>query len=194
MKRFWTVGLGLFGAVLMCSAQKPVPLTKYMDRGHGVGFQYPSAWKPTTDPSYFGAAFGREQMRPIASFAFSPKGNLYEKTVLLGLTFNYFVVPSPNLNACVEEAKAGANADAAPKKVRINGVSFVEVSGTDAGMCHQRSSEVDVTWRSGQCLIFERDFDTQCDGVGDGKRALTLQEGKALQRHLDQVMQSVRLR
>jgi hypothetical protein len=194
VKRFWVVGLGLFGAAMACGAQKPVPLMTYTDTAHGVSFQYPTAWKPMVDASYFGWNFKPDVAKRMASFTFSPKGNLYEKTVLLELVFNYFVMPSASLDECVAKAKEGANADGAPKKVQIHGVPFVEVSGVGVGMCHSQTSQMDVAWRGGQCLVFERDFDTECFGADDSKRRLTTPEEKALQRHLDEALQSVRLR
>ena len=58
-------------------------------------------------------------------------------------------------------------------------------------MCHEISSEVYSTWRAGTCHLFEEDFMTLCPGVVEGTRGLTPRETRALQRHLDQIMQSV---
>lgn len=192
MKRIWIVGLSVLGLAMVCRAQKSVPLTTYVDKAHGVSFQYPSVWGPTDSVTYFGFSFQTEKAKLMASFTFDPKGNLYEKTNLMELVFSYFVVASDNLSSCVQQAQQEANASGVPRKVRVNGILFTEISGDSVGMCHGRTSQMDMAWRAGQCFVFERDFDAECAGVDESKRSLTEKEGKALQRHLDEAMQSVR--
>ncbi|MEO6924746.1 MAG: hypothetical protein ABI142_13040 [Bryocella sp.] len=168
-------------------------LTTYRDPKTGVSFAYPKVWVVSADsPSYMGGALPPSYGEPRASFAFSPKGNLYEKTVLLGLVFSYAVKQAANEAACTEGFATMGNVDAG-KRVTVNGIGFTEYVGGDAGMCHEQAHQIDVAYRDGQCVAFERDVNTECYGAGDGKRRLTEQEKKALQRHLDAVMQSVRV-
>jgi hypothetical protein len=70
-------------------------------------------------------------------------------------------------------------------------MTYSHSSGGEGGMCHEISSDVYATWRAGTCYLFEEDFMTICPGVVEGTRGLTAQETRALQRHLDQIMQSV---
>ena len=132
-------------------------------------------------------------MKPRAQFLFSPSNNLYVNTVLNSLAFSFFVVPAENAASCVERARAATGGDVESAAVTVHGTNFTEISGASAGMCHEQTSQIDVTFRAGQCLAFERDFNTHCFGVRDGDRQLTGQEKRALQRHLDQVMSSVNL-
>ncbi len=128
------------------------------------------------------------EYKPRASFAFSPQGNLYEKTLLQGLVFSYAARPAKDEAACFASVPAnGSTASTAT----YNGRSFRELTGTNAGMCHAQTATLDVTYSNGACLLFERDFNTECNGAGDGKRALTTNETRALQYHLDAVMKSV---
>ena len=171
------------------------PLATYTDAKAGVRFQYPLAWKAASpDSSYFGGEVPQSFFgNPRASFGFLPTGPVYEKTVLNSLVFSYYAMPAESRQACVEQIKISGFATSTTNTT-VNGVPFTEISGSDAGMCHEQAAQVDVTYTGGRCLVFERDFNTECAGAGDGKRKLTDTEQKALQRHLDEVMASVRAR
>ena len=61
-------------------------------------------------------------------------------------------------------------------------------------MCHEISANIYATYRNDVCHLFEQDFMTVCAGVQEGTRGLTPAETKALQHHLDAIMQSVTFR
>jgi len=167
-------------------------LTTYRDPKTGVSFKYPSVWVSYDKaPSYMGPSFTSQTVQPRASFIFSADNNLYKKTLLLSLIFSYFVTPAADDASCLKFAKDAASDDAKSKNLVIHGVRFQEVDGGDAGMCHEQSNQIAVTYRNNQCFVFERDFNTECYGADETKRKLTNAEMKALQRHLDEVMQSV---
>jgi hypothetical protein len=171
-------------------AAKPVQLTTFKDASNSVSFQYPSIWKRVpkpdamTQPSLLMAGH-----KPILDVEFSPKGNLYAKTNLVALDFSYYTAPAASQAACV--ALGNPDSENAAVTTHINGIPYSHASGGQGGMCHEISSEVYATWRGGICHLFEEDFMTVCPGVVDGTRALTTRETKALQRHLDAIMQSV---
>ena len=170
-------------------------LATYMDAKTGVSFQYPDVWKAAgASLSYLGGEVPRSVFgEPRAAYAFSPEGNVYAKTLLTGLSFSYFAKEAPGGATCVQAVKKSGFATST-QQVSGGGVTFTEISGGDAGMCHEQAAQVDVTYAAGQCLVFDRDFNTECLGAGDGKRKLTDVEQRALQRHLNAVMESVRVR
>jgi len=182
------VVVALFMATLSAHAQ----LTTYSDPKTGVTFQYPTVWLPSDKaPSYLGPSFTSDTAQLRASFTFAANSNLYKKTLLLSLVFSYFIAPTTDAASCLKLAQDASGVDLKPKPVVIHGVSYQEVDGSDAGMCHEQSNQIDLTYRDNQCFVFERDFNTECYGADDHKRQLTAAEMKALQHHLDAIMQSV---
>ena len=176
------------------------PTKTYTDAQSGISFTYPRTWL-TSDkvPTYLGVAFyypapnSSTGIPPRASFAFSPSANEYKNTVLLSLGFSFFAIPASDETSCISRAVAASSDDAKPTAMTIHGVAFQEIAGGNAGMCHEQASQIDVAYRSGQCLVFERDFNTECFGAGDSKQKLTGRQTQALQRQLDSIMGSVSL-
>jgi hypothetical protein len=167
-------------------------LTTYTDPKTGVSFKYPSVWVTSDkNPSYLGQAYMSETAHPRASFSFSPVGNLYEHTLLLDLAFSYFVAPMKDSASCTKSVADAQSETVKPKAVEIHGIHYQQFDGAQGGMCHQQANQLNVTYRDGQCFVFERDFDTQCYGADETRRKLTNAQMKALQRHLDEIMQSV---
>jgi hypothetical protein len=171
-----------------------VPMKRYIDVANGVSFLYPAVWKSVKPDEYLQSFIQGTSGQPMVEVVFSPQGNLYEKTVLSGLAFLYFVVPETSEAACLKRGDLDGAATGAAQKVVIGGVAYTHVSVGDAATSHRLSSDVYATWRRGTCYLFEEDMRTMAPGVEEGKRDLTATEVRALQRHLDAVMQSVRLR
>jgi len=179
-------------ALFLVGAVAHAQMSTYQDPKTGVTFQYPAVWVPYDKaPSYMGPSFASETNQPRASFTFTSGGNIYKHTLLLSLIFSYFVTPAADSASCLKLAKDATSSDAKSKTLVIHGVRFHEIDGGDAGMCHEQSNQIAVTYRNNQCFVFERDFNTECFGADDTKRNLTTAEFKALQRHLDEIMQSV---
>ena len=168
-------------------------LSRYTDPKTGVSFQYPSVWKTSPGNSnYLPNTMDNTYGNPRASFEFSPKGNLYEKTNLSSLRFDYVTAPGKDLAGCTQRALGQGN-QVPSHAVTIDGTAFQEFATGDAGMCHRVRNVVDVTYAAGQCLAFSRDFATICPDVEPGEQPLTDVQTRALQHHLDDVMQSVRI-
>ena len=169
---------------------RPVALATFTDAANGVSLQYPSVWKRVakpdamTQPSLLMAGH-----KPVIDVEFSPKGNLYARTNLVALDFSYYTSPADSSAACA--TLGNPDSENPTVTAKINGVTYSHASGGQGGMCHEISSEVYSTWRAGTCHLFEEDFMTLCPGVVEGTRGLTPRETRALQRHLDQIMQSV---
>jgi len=182
----------LFACFLLVGFTAAAQNATYSDPKTGVTFQYPSVWVPYDKaPSYMGPSFISETVQPRASFTFTNDNNVYRKTLLLSLIFSYFVVPTTDAASCLKLVQDASGGDLQPKPVVIHGVSYQEIDGGDAGMCHEQGNQIAITYRNNQCFIFERDFNTECYGADDTKRKLTAAENKALQRHLDTIMQSI---
>jgi hypothetical protein len=188
------IGPGLLGGYAQQpapAAAKPIPLTTFTDAAHGVSFQYPSVWKRVAKPDAMTLPFLlMAGYKPIIDVEFSSQGNLYAKTNLVGLDFSYYTAPAESQAACAALGNINEG-QGVPVSAEIHGVSYSHSSGGEGAACHEISSEVYATWRAGTCHLFEEDFMTICPGVVDGTHELTAQETKALQRHLDQIMQSV---
>jgi hypothetical protein len=179
-------------SVLSAAAQSaPIPLSTYTNPGTGVSFQYPSVWRVVPRPAAMTPpSLIDKGLQPLVDVEFSPKGNLYEKTNLVGLNFLYFKVPAKSVEACYQIGEADSG-DVHTQVVTLNGVTYQHSSGGGAATCHEISYGVYATFRDGQCHLFEQDFMTFCAGVVDGTRGLTAKESNALQHHLDAIMQSV---
>ena len=177
-------------------AKRVVPRKTFTDPANGVSFRYPAVWKfATTSTAFMGSPdILQRGQTGQAVVTFTSAGNFYAKTNLNGLEFTYVALPGTSETACAAAATANASGSVSkPDTVTINGVPFLHVSYGSAGMCHQEGSTVYETYQNGRCYLFEADVHTTCPMVDDGKRALTGAESKALQRHLDAIIQTVRI-
>jgi hypothetical protein len=187
-KPFPLVSTTLFLVTLSVAGQT----STYSDPTTGVTFQYPSVWKKVPKPDAMTQPmFIMAGINPVIDVEFSPKGNLYEKTNLVGLDFLYYTAPATNAAACAKIAVDTAGTDSKPDTKTIHGVAFQHIQTSNSGMCHEMSAEIYSVYRNGVCHLFEEDFMNVCAGVVEGTRGLTDTETKALQRHLDAIMQSV---
>jgi hypothetical protein len=192
------ISIGLAALASLCalaqsssSKATPVPMATYADPDGDVSFEYPAVWKTDNTQQFYAPTFilmGDRQAR--MQVVFSPEGNLYEKTTLLGLAFAYVKTVQPSLEACA--AMAARDAPDRVETVTINGVSFQHTESEVAGMCHEAKQEIYRTYRNGNCYLFEGDMDTTCSGVAEGHRDLTTAETRALMRHLNAIAQSIR--
>jgi hypothetical protein len=175
-----------------------VPISSFKDTTNGVSFDYPAVWKlskrSATQPFYEPPVILQPDRLPEASVTFTSAGNYYAKTNLTGLSFTYAALPDSTRESC-DKVLAAISTDSsmASDAVVLNGVSFTHLAGGGAGMCHRVTYNVYGTYRYDRCLLFEADIHTLCPGVVDGTRELTAAESKALKRHLDSVMKSVRI-
>jgi hypothetical protein len=175
-------------------AAQQAPLSTYTNATTGVRFRYPSVWKPVSRPEAQTQPFLFDRgLQPMIDLEFSPKGNLYEKTNLVGLDFVYAAPAASSVAACYKLGEIDSGV-AQKEIVTLNDVTYQHAFGGGAGMCHQISSNIYATYRGGLCHLFEQDFMTVCAGVQEGTRGLTPMETKALQGHLDAIMQSVTFR
>lgn len=171
-------------------------LTTFRDAQHGLSFQYPSSWRPLVpngamaEPDFtaeLGPALGSEAMlagdTPLAD------------TNMIGISFSWTVKTKSDPASCARLA-----ADALPMGTEqpgesFHGVTFQRGSGSDSGMCHHVTPELDTTFRGGKCYIFERDLETTCPDIKTPSKDTPLRPAQraALQRSLDAVMGSVTL-
>jgi hypothetical protein len=185
----------VFGVPLV-SAQMPrprmpIPISIYQDAETGVRFQYPVVWKQVSDGSdYLAPSVLKPGEHAKVIVAFSPKGNLYEKTNLSGLTFTFLAPVVHSRSECMDRVRKDPSIQHSSRQT-IHGITYLHGSGGDAAMCHQQSAEVYATYRSGSCFVFEKDFNTSCAFPDQGRRELTQSEREALQRHLDAIMEIV---
>ncbi len=172
-------------------------LVTYRDAVHGVSFAYPSVWRPAAAGSTYLASpeFAEMAPKPFITEAFSPKDNLYADTVLSGLSFSYTVKPRSTAAACAALSGKALLDPMETRQATYGGRLYTEGKGGDAGMCHQLEATVDTTLQGTSCYLFERDTMTRCPytETQSRPRPLTKSEETALQRHLDAVMQSVRI-
>ena len=126
------------------------------------------------------------------SVIFSPEGNLYAKTNLLGLAFSYATASVPSAAACRALIARNPSVGSSPTRMSVAGVPFTAAVGSDAGLSHEQVFTIDSTWFRGKCFLFERDEMTVAPGVQEGVHTLTAQQNRALQRHLREVFESVR--
>jgi hypothetical protein len=170
--------------------------TEFRDASTGVQFAYPSAWRPLQPGSQIGAPELSAQMGlPRITEVFEPAHTDLGNTNLTGLLFAYAVKGGTDAESCNALGAKMLGGSKAGQET-VNGVTFSRMEGSDSGMCHQRSIVLDSAFRDGECYVFERDLDTACadvKGPGTGK-ALTQAQRQALQKQLDEVMNSVRLR
>jgi len=184
--------LASLGTFAQSPPPKPaaVPMATYSDPNGDVSFEYPVVWKIDNAPQfYIPVLILQGDRKPQVQVVFSPAGNLYQKTTLLGLAFAYVKTPQPTPEAC---AAMAVSPTSKAETVVIDGVSFEHFENEESGMCHGAKQEVYRTYRYGNCYLFEGDMDTSCSGVRDGQRDLTATETRALMRHLNAIPQSIR--
>ena len=182
--------LALALAPLVAAAQS-VPLSLFTDPGSGVSFHYPSVWKRVARPeTYIPPVVIQRGLQPAVDVEFSPQGNLYEKTNLSGLDFVYATAPTASAPECYKLGEVDTGS-VHKEVIQLRGIVYQHASGGGAGMCHEIGTQIYSTYREGVCHLFEQDIMTVCPGVQEGTRGLTATEMKALQHHLDAIMQSV---
>jgi len=182
----------LLASLCVATLAAHAQLTTYSDPATGVTFQYPSVWKKVPKPDTMTQPMIlMAGINPVIDFEFSPKGNLYEKTNLVGLDFLYYTAPAANAAACSKIVTDAAGSDSKPNTKTIHGVAFQHIQTSNSGMCHEMSADIYSIYRNGACYLFEEDFMNVCAGVVDGTRGLSAAETKALQRHLDAITQSI---
>ena len=171
-------------------ARKPVPMARYSDPDGDVSFEYPAVWKvDNVRKFYLSPRILQDSQVPRVQVVFSPAGNYYAKTNLLGLDFVYVKRQAPSLEACKKLAIGAMQTQV--DTISIAGVSFQHFDQGDAGMCHGIDEHVYWTYRNGTCYLFEGDMHTSCSGVTPGQRDLTDSERRALNRHLSAIPRSI---
>ena len=184
-------------SVVSWAQSRAVPMTTFSDPVNGVSFRYPSVWaRETRMPSYIGPAImqqGENPRLPKAIVVFRPAGTYYASTNLAELNFVYDSFPASAPAAC--EGAFNGNLEEAFRRdgVRINGVPFTSVEGGGAGTCNRAEQKIYWTYRVGTCYLFEADLNQFCASPPD-RRELTKMEIQALNRHLNDIMQSIRIK
>jgi hypothetical protein len=172
------------------STSPNVPMTRWHDPASGVSLQYPSVWTRVKGADdYCGAVVlsgVRGQPKPTFAVEFRGDGNDYANTSLASLAFLFGHVPHSNPAACQQMATGFS--EEGPRQQVIHGTTYSTTSGGECGLGHSVDAKVFTTLRASTCYIFEEDFFT---ARADGARDLTDREMKALDRHLDAIMQSV---
>ena len=202
MKAGWNAALlvlylAISGQPASAQAAKPAnhaatPSKTFTDSVNGVSFTYPSVWTLSRQPSFYLPPLIVTPEIPAQAIAFfSPSGNLYSKTNLGGLEFTYVATPESTQASCLNRVTRNLNPGSRPKPVLINGTRFLHLHTEDAGLCHQARRDIYETFHDRSCLVLEAAFYTTCADPDDGIRQLTLEESRALSRHLDAVIQSV---
>ena len=186
--------LGLQLGLAQSVAPKPVPMARYSDPDGDVSFEYPAVWSIDKGRKfYLSPQILQGDRVPRMQVIFSPAGNYYAKTNLLGLDFVYVKEQAPSAEACTRLAMGDTPTQ--PTSVSMNGVPFLHFDQADAGMCHGIDQHVYWTYRQsaggGACYLFEEDMHTSCSGAYPGQRDLTEREKRALNRHLNAIPQSI---
>jgi len=192
------VAIGLRCSSAVCQIKPPSPpkpiattMKTWSDPAIGLTFKYPAVWKLVPQPeSYTPPMTLQPNQKPVVDVQFTGAGNLYSKTNLTELDFVYSTQPAESPAACYKAGNIGDD-NTKPTLRTIHGVVYSHSGGASAGMCHGISSEAFASFRGRTCHIFEEAFMTVCPGVVEGTRGLTTNETKALQGHLDAIMQSV---
>jgi hypothetical protein len=190
---FVWVSLGHASLVHPVTHSASPPMKSYRDEVGGVSLRYPSVWTfSKTSGSYFPSAIAPNGELLQAVFSFSPQGNFYEHTTLTGLQFLYRRQQGVTRPEC--ESILLANRDNGKlEHLTVHGVPFAHLATGEAGMMKSESQEAYATWRGGTCYLFEEQLDEIAQGVDDQKtQSLTAVEVRALRRHLDDILQSVK--
>jgi hypothetical protein len=191
---------------------KPFTLTQvwalgatYTDPVRGVAFRHPSVWKAETEFGYHPGALALST--PIAGFGYEEGGfprdsvvGPYTKTNLEGFGIVYSAVPVKDSAACDAWASSAANGDDSPsanagkhRRAVFGGRSFSTYEYVQAGMSQETSGELYATYARGICYLFETDVATASPGSLDDIDALTPAQNRGIDRHLLEIMKSVRI-
>jgi hypothetical protein len=171
-----------------------VPMKVFTDPATGVSFDYPAPWTLTHQASfYLSPMILIPDQAAQAIVYFNPAGNLYSKTNLGGLEFTYLALPESNQASCLKSVVQLDPEAKPPATITINGTEFFHFITGDAGLCHQASRDIYGTYRGRSCLLFEAAFYTICPDPDDGRSELTPAQSKALKRHLDTIVQTIRI-
>ncbi len=185
---------------------KPVTLrqvwtldTTYTDHQHGVTFRYPSAWQAATQFGYHPPALTLSATKPIAGFGYSEGGfprdrivGPYASTNLEGVGLVYSAVPAASAAEC--EAQAASLSDSPEHSQVVLGQRSVSVYKTfSGGMSQSMSGELYATYASSICYLFETNVAVVSPGVVDDIQTLTAAQLHDIERHLLEIMKSVRI-
>ncbi len=178
----------------IAQAQQPVPTSTYTDPAQGVSFRYPAVWQLSKTGQFYDSVpiVPPETQETQAVVNFKAANTPYANTNLSGLDFTYTVVPQPSSSDCDALAIKSTGGPGKSDHLNLNGVSFLHLKSGSASMCNQLTADLYTTFRNGRCFVFQAGFHTICAGVVDGSRALTPAETRALSRHLDAIMPTVR--
>ena len=169
------------------------PMKSYTDEVGGISLHYPALWTfSKISVSYFPSAIAPNGEPVQAVFSLSPQGNYYEHTTLTGLRFLYRRLKAANRPEC--DSILLNNRDIGKlEHLTLHGVPFSHLATGEAGMMKAESQEAYATWRGGTCYLFEEQLDEIAKGTDDQKtRSLTAAETRALRRHLNDILQSVK--
>ena len=198
----WTAGRLAFLVCLsfaqssLCHAvfgSAPRSMKSYTDEVGGISLHYPAVWTfSKTAGSYFSSAIAPSGEPVQAVFSFSPEGNFYEHTTLTGLQFLYRRQQAATRTEC--ESILLSNRDLGRlEHLTLHGVPFSHLATGEAGMMKAESQEAYATWREGTCYLFEEHLDEISEGTDNQKtRGLTAAEIRALRRHLNDILRSVK--
>ena len=174
-------------------ATETVPRNGYADPEHGISFRYPTVWTSSHSQQGYlpSAILDTPGVHAKQTVTFAPLG-VYATTNLTNLNFTYAFLRDATAQTCHDVVAKNQDSTGPVTTATVNGVPFTEISGGHAGMSHRLDITLDGTFRNGTCYLFERDEATIAPGVEEGHRTLTDAEERALQRHLNDIFQSIR--
>ena len=185
---------------------KPLSLTQvwtldatYTDPQHNVTFRYPSTWEATTQFAYHPPALTQSEATPIAGFGYSEGGfprerivGPYTETNLEGVGIVYSAVPAASAAECM--ARAASLADSPRHSQVVFGQRSFSVYATGgAGMSQSIAGSLYTTYVGSICYMFETDVAVASPGALDNIKTLTPAQLRSIDRHLQDIMQSVRI-
>jgi len=197
---------GQEGMQTSAPSTKPFTLTQvwnsdatYTDQRHGVAFRYPSVWKPENQFGYIPPALTQSQDEPIAGFGYEEGGfprerviGPYSATNLEGFGVVYLAVATADAAEC--ESKASSLSSTPEHRVvTLRGRSFSEHETGGAGMSQSISGKLYATYVRPTCYLFETAVAEASMGALEDISALTLAQRHSIDRHLFDIMKSVRI-
>lgn len=182
----------------------------YKDARHGVSFQYPAAWHAGTIFSYCPPilsepTFAEPNLKPVAGFGYSPPRPLrpdeagpYSHTNLESVDIIYAAIPAKGKQDCDAKAtsivKASPDSDPHPlRSVVFGGRSFTVYNVGGQVMGKWISGKFYATYAGHTCYLFETDTAAVQDGLMEGVTSLTQAQYKAIDKHLLEIMKTVRI-
>lgn len=190
----------IFLAYIFASQSRAQQLKTFVDPKSGVTFRYPAQWSSGNDVAFYLGSLilvptqpgnGPETPQANVGFNATEPGSAYAGTNLNGVQFVYHVAPAAIADDCRKRILAVEDEKSKAVQATINGVTYSHFSSADAGLGHQASREIYGTFQEGRCYMFEEDI--HYAGM-DNPKSLTAPQLKHLRKHLDAIMQSVRIR